>query len=86
MKKLINQPTSYVEEMLAGLLLANPGLTLDGGSQRVIRRASGTRSGKVGIASGGGSGHLPLFTGYVVEEIARLDGEQREGTVADLPR
>lgn len=65
MKKLINQPTSYVEEMLAGLLLANPGLTLDGGSQRVIRRAGGARSGKVGIASGGGSGHLPLFTGYV---------------------
>jgi dihydroxyacetone kinase-like protein len=69
MKKLINQPTSYVEEMLAGLLLANPGLKLDGGSQRVIRRASGTRSGKVGIASGGGSGHLPLFTGYVGEGL-----------------
>ena len=69
MKKLINQPTSYVEEMLAGLLLANPGLTLDGGSQRVIRRASGARTGKVGIASGGGSGHLPLFTGYVGEGL-----------------
>lgn len=65
MKKLINQPTDYVEEMLAGLLLANPSLQRDGGSGRVIRRASGARSGKVGIASGGGSGHLPLFTGYV---------------------
>jgi dihydroxyacetone kinase-like protein len=69
MKKLINQPTHYVEEMLAGLLLANPSLKLDGGSQRVIRRASGARSGKVGIASGGGSGHLPLFTGYVGEGL-----------------
>jgi dihydroxyacetone kinase-like protein len=69
MKKLINQPTRYVEEMLAGLLLANPSLKLDGGSQRVIRRASGARPGKVGIASGGGSGHLPLFTGYVGEGL-----------------
>jgi hypothetical protein len=69
MKKLINQPTHYVEEMLAGLLLANPSLKLDGGSQRVIRRASGARAGKVGIASGGGSGHLPLFTGYVGEGL-----------------
>lgn len=65
MKKLINQPTDYVEEMLAGLLLANPGLQRDGGGGRVIRRASGAKAGKVGIASGGGSGHLPLFTGYV---------------------
>lgn len=69
MKKLINQPTDYVEEMLAGLLLANPGLQRDGGSGRVIRRASGARAGKVGIASGGGSGHLPLFTGYVGEGL-----------------
>lgn len=65
MKKLINQPTRYVEEMLDGLVLAHPGLTLDGGSQRVIRRTGGVKAGRVGIASGGGSGHLPLFTGYV---------------------
>ncbi|MBU6303525.1 MAG: dihydroxyacetone kinase subunit DhaK, partial [Verrucomicrobia bacterium] len=69
MKKLINQPTDYVEEMLAGLLLANPGLHRDGGSRRVIRRGSGAKAGKVGIASGGGSGHLPLFTGYVGEGL-----------------
>lgn len=69
MKKLINQPTDYVEEMLAGLLLANPGLQRDAGSGRVIRRASGAKAGKVGIASGGGSGHLPLFTGYVGEGL-----------------
>jgi dihydroxyacetone kinase-like protein len=55
--------------MLAGLLLANPGLQRDAGSGRVIRRASGAKAGKVGIASGGGSGHLPLFTGYVGEGL-----------------
>lgn len=65
MKKLINRAADYVDEMLEGLVLANPSLTLDGESRRVVRRAEGSRAGKVGIASGGGSGHLPLFTGYV---------------------
>jgi dihydroxyacetone kinase-like protein len=65
MKKLINDPATYVDEMLDGLTLANPSLVRDGAAGRVIRRAEGVRKGKVGIASGGGSGHLPLFTGYV---------------------
>ena len=65
MKKLINRPADYVDEMLAGLVAANPSLALDGEAGRVVRRAAGARGGKVGIASGGGSGHLPLFTGYV---------------------
>jgi phosphoenolpyruvate---glycerone phosphotransferase subunit DhaK len=54
MKKLINAPTDYVDEMLEGLTVAHPSLVLDGASRRVIRRASGARQGKVGIASGGG--------------------------------
>ncbi|WP_262299571.1 dihydroxyacetone kinase subunit DhaK [Microvirga sesbaniae] len=65
MKKLLNAPTAYVDEVLDGLTLAHPSLVRDGTAGRVIRRASGIQSGKVGIASGGGSGHLPLFTGYV---------------------
>lgn len=65
MKKLMNAPVDYVDEMLEGLTAAYPSLVRDGSSGRVIRRASGVRKGKVGIASGGGSGHLPLFTGYV---------------------
>jgi len=65
MKKLLNAPTAYVDEVLDGLTLAHPSLVRDGTAGRVIRRASGARSGKVGVASGGGSGHLPLFTGYV---------------------
>jgi dihydroxyacetone kinase-like protein len=64
-KKLINDPASYVDEVLDGLTLAHPTLVRDGASGRVIRRASGARRGKVGVVSGGGSGHLPLFTGYV---------------------
>jgi dihydroxyacetone kinase-like protein len=65
MKKLINSPKDYVDEMLDGLTLAHPSLVRDGGGGRVIRRAKQANPGKVGIASGGGSGHLPLFTGYV---------------------
>lgn len=69
MKKLINAPTTYVEDVLGGLVAAHPGMVLDGESRRVIRRAAGASAGKVGIASGGGSGHLPLFTGYVGEGL-----------------
>jgi dihydroxyacetone kinase-like protein len=65
MKKLLNAPTAYVDEVLDGLTLAHPSLVRDGTAGRVIRRASGIKPGKVGVASGGGSGHLPLFTGYV---------------------
>ncbi len=65
MKKLMNDPAHYVDEALEGLTLAHPSLTCDGSAGRVIRRAEAARKGKVGIASGGGSGHLPLFCGYV---------------------
>jgi dihydroxyacetone kinase-like protein len=65
MKKLINDPANYVDEALDGLTLAFPSLVRDGAAGRVIRRAEGVAQGRVGIASGGGFGHLPLFTGYV---------------------
>lgn len=65
MKKLMNSASTYVDEVLQGLVLAHPRLALSGSAKRVVCRAEGIRKGKVGIASGGGSGHLPLFTGYV---------------------
>ncbi|MFB7146247.1 dihydroxyacetone kinase subunit DhaK [Agrobacterium deltaense] len=65
MKKLMNAPGNFVDEALDGLTMANPSIVRDGENGRVIRRAEGARKGKVGVASGGGSGHLPLFTGYV---------------------
>jgi dihydroxyacetone kinase-like protein len=51
--------------MLDGLCLAHPELVRRGEERRTIARAEPIRPGKVGIVSGGGSGHLPLFTGYV---------------------
>ena len=65
MKKLINAPDQFVDEMLDGLTAAHPLLVREGPGGRVIRAAHAPQSGKVGIVSGGGSGHLPLFTGYV---------------------
>ena len=69
MKKLMNKPSGFVDEMLEGLVAANPSLALGGETGRVVHRAAATREGKVGVVSGGGSGHLPLFTGYVGEGL-----------------
>ncbi len=55
--------------MLDGLCLAHPGLKRVGEDQRTIARSSDMPKGKVGLVSGGGSGHLPLFTGYVGEAL-----------------
>jgi len=64
MKKLINSPGSVVTDALAGLAAAHPSLAVDI-ENKVIARAGGPRSGKVGLVSGGGSGHEPLHGGFV---------------------
>lgn len=65
MKKLLNDPDAFVDEMIEGLCEATPSLRLHDEDRRVICRASRPEGAKVGVVSGGGSGHLPLFTGYV---------------------
>ncbi len=65
MNKLMNKPDRFVDEMLEGLCAANPSLVQAQPGSRVVRAAHATNEGKVGIVSGGGSGHLPLFAGYV---------------------
>ncbi|KKB12411.1 dihydroxyacetone kinase [Devosia geojensis] len=69
MKKLINDPANYVDEMLDGLCAAHPELVHVGNDRRAIARSRTMPLGKVGVVSGGGSGHLPLFTGYVGEGL-----------------
>ena len=64
MKKILNDPAHYVDEMLDGLVAAHPDVYARP-HPRVIARAGGATPGKVGIVTGGGSGHLPVFTGYV---------------------
>ncbi len=69
MRKLINEPKSFVDEMLEGVLLAHPE-SLRSPARRVLVRADAPRQGKVAIVTGGGSGHLPLFMGYVGQGLA----------------
>ena len=66
MKKLINSPDAFVDEMLEGLLLAHPDmLKAASDDRRALVRSDAPLQGKVGIVTGGGSGHLPVFLGYV---------------------
>ena len=65
MQKIINDPDAFVDEMLEGVLLAHPESLRRGKDPRVVARADAPRKGKVGIVTGGGSGHLPVFMGYV---------------------
>jgi dihydroxyacetone kinase-like protein len=66
MKKIINEPAAFVDEFVEGILLAHPDLVKTPGDDiRVLVRADAPVAGKVGIITGGGSGHLPLFKGYV---------------------
>lgn len=66
MKKLINDPYAFVDEMLDGVVRAHPGrLKLVGPDKRAVVRADAPVAGKVAICTGGGSGHLPVFMGYV---------------------
>ena len=65
MKKIINNPSNFVEESIDGLIKSHPDVyALAKDNNRVITRANKS-SKKVGIVTGGGSGHLPVFTGYV---------------------
>jgi dihydroxyacetone kinase-like protein len=65
-KKIINQPAQFMMEALEGLVAAHPNYyTRVGADGRVVIRPDAPIPGKVGIVTGGGFGHLPLFTGYL---------------------
>jgi dihydroxyacetone kinase-like protein len=63
-KKFINAPEDVVREALAGIAAAHGDLRIDAEHQ-IIVRGDAPRAGKVGIISGGGSGHEPLHGGFV---------------------
>ncbi|MCP4404491.1 MAG: dihydroxyacetone kinase subunit DhaK [bacterium] len=73
MKKFLNDPEKFVDEMIQGIVAAHPGqLKYVADDFRCLVRADEKKAGKVGLATGGGSGHLPLFLGYVGQGM--LDG------------
>jgi dihydroxyacetone kinase len=69
MNRVINNPDLVVEDMLQGILAAHPELAAAAGNPRVIKRACAPIAGKVGIVTGGGSGHEPAFLGYIGENL-----------------
>ena len=74
MKKILNSADTYVDEMIDGILTAFPHhLKAAAVSERGTRGlvvANAPVKGKVAIATGGGSGHIPLFLGYLGQGLA----------------
>ena len=86
MNRVINNPDRVVEDMLQGILAAHPELAAAAGNPRVIKRAGAPTAGKVGIVTGGGSGHEPAFLGYVGREPGRCRRRRRDLLLAHTPR
>ncbi|MFA6022349.1 MAG: dihydroxyacetone kinase subunit DhaK [Rhodospirillales bacterium] len=73
MKKLINDPYKVVDEAVSGILKAYPyHFRMVEGNPRALVRRDAPVKGKIAICTGGGSGHVPLFLGYVGPGL--LDG------------
>lgn len=72
MQRLLNKPENYVDEMLEGLYAASPDKVTFVNDDKRCLVSKYKKKGKVGLATGGGSGHLPLFLGYVGKGL--LDG------------
>lgn len=66
MRKIINEPDDFVDEVLDGIYHAHAERLRPADAQgRAMVRADAPQDGRVSIITGGGSGHLPLFLGYV---------------------
>ena len=69
LKKFINKPEDVVNEMIEGYLAAHKDVVRKLDSSRVLVRKEAPIEGKVGIVTGGGSGHKPAFIGYIGENL-----------------
>jgi dihydroxyacetone kinase-like protein len=65
MQRMINDPNQVVPDMLKGFLKAHGDIVVPTGNPRVIKYKGAPVKGKVGIVTGGGSGHKPAFIGYL---------------------
>lgn len=64
MQRIMNNPDNIVDEMLKGFLKAHSDIVESTENGRVVK-AKDIPEGKVGVVTGGGSGHKPAFVGYV---------------------
>jgi dihydroxyacetone kinase-like protein len=65
MQKIINEPQAVVDEMVEGYVKVHSDLLATTDNPRVLKYAHAPVPGKVGIVTGGGSGHKPAFIGYI---------------------
>ncbi|MEI7615711.1 MAG: dihydroxyacetone kinase subunit DhaK [Actinomycetota bacterium] len=65
MQRIINDPDLVVENMIEGFVKAHPDIVVKTGHPRVIKYFKAPVEDKVGIVTGGGSGHKPAFIGYI---------------------
>jgi dihydroxyacetone kinase-like protein len=70
MQKFINNPQSVVDQMLEGFVKAHGDLVAKTENKRVLKYKEAPVDGKVGIVTGGGSGHKPAFIGYIGKNMA----------------
>jgi phosphoenolpyruvate---glycerone phosphotransferase subunit DhaK len=64
-KKIINDPNQVLQDMVDGLIAANPQCLKQVPEAFVVARADAPVQGKVALVSGGGSGHEPAHAGYI---------------------
>jgi len=64
-QRILNDPNLVVDDMLKGFLRAHRDIVVRTDNPRVVRYRAAPVKGKVGIVTGGGSGHKPAFIGYV---------------------
>jgi len=84
MKKIINKPENFVDETIEGILTAHSShFKRPNNGKRSLVRAKAPIKEKVAIATGGGSGHLPIFLGYVGPGLA--DGAAIGGVFSSPP-
>ena len=73
MKKIINRPEDFVKDTMEGIIAAyGDKVKLYNDDYRILLSSYPVKEGKVGIVTAGGSGHLPVFLGYVGQGL--LDG------------
>ena len=65
MKKILNNPDNFVDESISGLVASYPDIYKFSSETKKVLTRTIKAENKVGLVSGGGSGHLPLFTGYI---------------------
>ena len=69
MQRIINNPDLVVEDMLKGFVQAHPDIVAPTANPRVLKYVHAPIEGKVGIVTGGGSGHKPAFIGYIGKNL-----------------